>query len=120
VRETVLIVDDHAGFRACARKLLECEGFEIVGEAADAEAGIAATGALHPDIVLLDVQLPGMDGIEASGRIAALNGTTAIVLISSRDRADLPAAADSPARGFIPKSELSGAAVRDLVRRAGR
>jgi DNA-binding NarL/FixJ family response regulator len=114
--QTVLIVDDHAGFRASARRLLECEGFEVVGEAGDAEAAVAETGRLRPDIVLLDVQLPGIDGIQASGQIAALNGGTAIVLVSSRDRADLAGLDDdSPARGFIPKSELSGAAIRKLV-----
>jgi DNA-binding NarL/FixJ family response regulator len=116
MRQTVLIVDDHAGFRACARELLECDGFEVVGEAGDAEEALAATRRLRPDIVVLDVQLPGIDGIQASGQIATLNGGTAIVLVSSRDRADLPgAAADSPARGFIPKWELSGAAIRELV-----
>jgi DNA-binding NarL/FixJ family response regulator len=115
VRQTVLIIDDHPGFRACARELLQCEGFEVVGEAGDAEAGVDAVRRLRPDVVLLDVQLPGTDGIEASGQIAALNGGTAIVLISSRDLSDLGGAAHAPARGFIAKSELSGAAIRKLV-----
>lgn len=112
--QTVLIVDDHPGFRACARELLEVEGFEVVGEAPDGEAGVEAAGRLHPDIVLLDVQLPGIDGIEASGRIASLNGGSAIVLISSRDLGDI-GGANGAARGFIPKAELSGAAIRRLV-----
>jgi DNA-binding NarL/FixJ family response regulator len=114
--ETVLIVDDHPGFRACARDLLRYEGFEVVGEAADAATAIAATRELRPDVVLLDVYMPGVDGIEASKEIATLNGGTAVVLVSSRDLTDLAAAmADAPARGFISKSELSGAAIRELV-----
>jgi DNA-binding NarL/FixJ family response regulator len=116
MRSTVLIVDDHRGFRACARDLLEAEGFEVVGEAADAASAIAAVPELRPDVVLLDVQLPDLDGVEASKRIAALDGGSAIVLTSSRDLTDLAGAlADSPARGFVPKSELSGAALRELL-----
>ena len=88
----------------------------MVGEAADATSGIAAMRALHPDVVLLDVQLPDLDGIQASKQMGALNGGAAIILISSRDLADLGGAlAESPARGFIPKSELSGDAIRGLL-----
>ena len=100
----------------CLRaSLLELEGFEVLGEAGDAEEGIAATRRLNPDIVLLDIQLPGIDGIQASGRIAALNGSSAVVLISSRDPHDFGGLDDGPARGFIPKAELSGEAIRALV-----
>lgn len=116
MRKTVLIVDDHAGFRACARDVLSSDGFEIVGEAADAESAIAAARELRPDVVLLDVQLPDFDGVEASKRIASLNGSSTIVLISSRDVTELAAAlADSAAGGFIPKSQLSGDALRELL-----
>jgi len=113
---TVLVVDDHEGFRASVRKLLEAEGFAVIGEAADAATGIAAARALRPEVVLLDVCLPDLDGVKASTRIAALNGSSAIVLTSSYDVADLAGAlAGSPARGFIPKSKLSGEALRELV-----
>jgi DNA-binding NarL/FixJ family response regulator len=116
MRKTVLIVDDHEGFRTCARELLTAEGFEVVGEAADAAAALAAVRELRPDVVLLDVQLPDLDGVKASRRIEVLNGRSAIVLTSSRDLTDLAGAlAESPARGFIPKSELSGAALRELL-----
>jgi two-component system, NarL family, nitrate/nitrite response regulator NarL len=114
--ETVVIVDDHGGFRACARQLLEAEGFEVVGEAADAASGIATVRELRPDIVLLDVQLPDVDGVKAARSLADLNGRSAIVLISSRDLNDLAGALDgSPARGFISKSELSAATIRELI-----
>lgn len=114
--ETVLIVDDHAGFRACARELLESEGFRIVGEAPDAASAITAAQQLQPDIVLLDVHLPDLDGFEASKRIAAASGAPAIVLTSSGDVGDLDATgAECPACGFIPKAELSSTAIRALV-----
>jgi len=116
MRETVLIVDDHGGFRACARELLEADGFKVVGEAADAASAIAAARELRPDVVLLDVQLPDFDGIQASREIGALDGGAVIVLISSRDLSDLAGAlAECPARGFISKSELSGATLRELL-----
>ena len=89
MRTTVLVVDDHEGFRACARRLLEGDGFEVVGEAADATSGIEAARGLHPDLVLLDVQLPDLDGLQASKRIGALNGGSAIVLTSSCDPTDI-------------------------------
>jgi DNA-binding NarL/FixJ family response regulator len=118
--ETVLVVDDHEGFRASVRELLESEGFDVVGEATDAASGIEAAHSLRPDIVLLDIQLPDFDGILAAKRIAGLNGRTAIVLTSSCDSADVaPAIDDSPARGFIPKPELSGERLRTLLTPAG-
>jgi two-component system, NarL family, nitrate/nitrite response regulator NarL len=114
--KTVLVVDDHLAFRASARTLLELEGFEVVGEATDAAAGIEAAHRLRPDVVLLDVRLPDLDGVSASKRIGAENGGTAIVLTSSGDIADLASELPHcPARGFIPKSELSGDALRALV-----
>jgi DNA-binding NarL/FixJ family response regulator len=114
--ETVLVVDDHDGFRACVRQLLEGAGFEVVGEASDATSGIEAAAELRPDLVLLDVQLPDLDGVLASKRIAELNGSSAIVLTSSVDVSDIAGAMrDSPARGFIPKSELTGPALRELL-----
>jgi DNA-binding NarL/FixJ family response regulator len=116
MERTILIVDDHDGFRACARALLGSEGFVVVGEAVDAASAIAAARELGPDVVLLDIQLPDFDGVEASKRIAALNGSSAIVLTSSQDVTDLVGVlAESPARGFIPKSKLSGAALRELL-----
>jgi DNA-binding NarL/FixJ family response regulator len=113
---TVLIVDDHAPFRALARALLQLEGFEVVGEAADARSALDEVGRLRPSVVLLDVQLPDLDGFEVARRLAHVGDPPAIVLVSSRDRsAYRRRLAESPARGFIPKSDLSGAAVAALV-----
>jgi DNA-binding NarL/FixJ family response regulator len=66
---TVLIVDDHAGFRASARRLLEVDGFQVIGEADSGASGLEAAGVLAPDLVLLDVQLPDSDGIEVCDRL---------------------------------------------------
>jgi DNA-binding NarL/FixJ family response regulator len=113
---TVLIVDDHPSFRATARALLEAEGFDVVGEAADGEEALAKARELHPEVVLLDVQLPDLDGFEIASRLRANGSTPAVVLVSSRDASDygelIP---NSGARGFIPKAELSGASIRALI-----
>jgi DNA-binding NarL/FixJ family response regulator len=114
--KTVLIVDDHAPFRALARALLQLEGFEVVGEAADALSALDAALRLRPNVVLLDIQLPDLDGFEVARRLAQAGEPPAIVLVSSRDSsAYRRRLAESPARGFISKSDLSGAAVAALV-----
>ena len=116
VRPTVLIVDDHAAFRASARALLEAEGFEVVGEAADGAGAVAAVAALRPKIVLLDIQLPDLDGLAVAEQLAAAFDAPAVVLISSRDAATYgPRLQGTPARGFIPKSGLSGEALAALT-----
>ena len=115
-RPTVLIVDDHADFRASARALLDSEGFDVVGEAADGSAALDVVERIRPDIVLLDIQLPEPDGLEVADRLASRPQPPIVVLISSRDAAVYGARLrDSPARGFIPKSGLSGEALASLV-----
>ena len=115
VAYTVLIVDDHPSFRASARAVLEADGYEVVGEAEDGTSGLAAVEALSPDIVLLDVQLPDMNGFEVCERCGTDEGP-AIVLVSSRDADDYgPLIARSGARGFIAKAELSGSALAALL-----
>ena len=112
----VLIVDDHPSFRANARALLEAEGFDVVGEAEDGESAIRAAGELSPELVLLDVQLPDIDGFEVARRLTNGGGGPVVVLVSSRDGSDFgPLVERSGARGFIAKAELSGAALSALL-----
>jgi DNA-binding NarL/FixJ family response regulator len=116
VRPTVLIVDDHEGFRASARALLEAEGFEVVGEAADGAGAIEVVAILQPEVVLLDIQLPGLDGLAVAEQLTAGRDPPAVVLTSSRDPASYGLRlGKTSARGFIPKSELSGEALVALV-----
>jgi DNA-binding NarL/FixJ family response regulator len=113
---TVLIVDDHATFRSLARRLLEHHGFEVVGEARDGEAGLDAVRELRPDVVLLDVQMPGIDGFEVAARLAAEGDPPAVVMVSSRDRDDFGGMVDESAvLGFIAKHDLSGPALAALL-----
>ena len=113
---TVLIVDDHAGFRATARRLLAARGFDVVGEAADGARALEAAAELRPDIVLLDVQLPDMDGFEIAARLTSNGHHPDVVLTSSRDAAEFGGlVARSGATGFIPKAELSGERFAALV-----
>ena len=113
---SVLIVDDHRSFRAKARRLLEAEGFEVIGEAADGHEAIVAAQQLQPDVVLLDVRLPDLDGFEVAARLDALGVRSAIILTSTRPAADFGSlVADAPARAFIPKAELSGAVLTGLL-----
>ncbi len=114
---TVLIVDDHAGFRAAARALLAAGEFDVVGEAEDGASAVAAAASLQPEIVLLDVQLPDLDGFAVAEELARTGVPSAVVLISSRDACDYDGMIrGSGARGFISKAELSGSAIRSLLR----
>jgi DNA-binding NarL/FixJ family response regulator len=120
MRPTLLIVDDHPGFRSLARRLLEAGGFEVVGEAADGHAAITAARQLRPDVVLLDIQLPDIDGFEVTARLADGEAGPVVVLTSTRDRADYgPRVDQCGARGFISKAELSGAAVHAFLGATG-
>lgn len=113
----MLIVDDHEAFRSSVRALLEAEGFTVIGEAADGENVMEAVALLRPDIVLLDIQLPGEDGLSVAARLAAGADPPAVILISSREAAVYGSRlAATPAKGFISKSDLSGNALTALLR----
>jgi DNA-binding NarL/FixJ family response regulator len=116
VQLTVLIVDDHEGFRQMARALLEADGIEVVGEAADGESALSEAERLRPRLVLLDVQLPGIDGFEVAARLGKASDPPAVVLTSSHAASSYRRRlAQSPARAFIPKDELSGEALVALL-----
>ena len=113
---TVLIVDDHATFRALARRMLESHGYDVVGEAHDGGSALEASARLRPDVVLLDVQLPDIDGFAVAEQLGADGEPPTIVLVSSRDAAAYRRRlADTSARGFLAKSELTGPALAALV-----
>ena len=112
-----LVVDDHAGFRAAARRLLESEGWEVVGEAWDGASALDAAATLRPDVVLLDIGLPDVDGFAVAEGLAA--GSADVVLVSSRDPEAFAARISaSPVRGFIAKADLDGASLRGLLERS--
>lgn len=116
MRRTVLIVDDHEAFRQSASAMLDAEGFDVIGQAADGPEGLAQAELLRPEVVLLDIQLPGVDGFTVAERLAALPHAPRVVLISSRESSAYGhRLGDAPARGFIAKRELSGEALAALV-----
>ncbi len=118
---SVLIVDDHAPFRSAVRVLLERGGFRVVGEAGDGDAALDAVRRLAPDVVLLDVQLPGEDGFAICERIVGATGNSTegapvVVLTSGRPIGTFRRRlARSQAAGFIPKTDLTAPALSALV-----
>jgi DNA-binding NarL/FixJ family response regulator len=113
---TVLVVDDHPSFRALARAFLVEEGFEIVGEAPDGLGAVRLAALLQPKVVLLDVQLPDMDGFEVARIIRATGLPTRVVLVSTREARDYgPRIPESGAAGFLTKSRLSGDTLRAIL-----
>jgi DNA-binding NarL/FixJ family response regulator len=116
VGTSVLIVDDHEGFRAWARVLLEQAGYTVLGEAGDGASAIRAAGRLQPGVVLLDVQLPDIDGFEVARRLGLEPRSPAIVLISTRDVGDYAGRLErSSAVGFLPKEEFTAEALARLL-----
>lgn len=118
VARTVVIVDDHADFRAYAGRLLEAAGYRIVGSCSDGRSAVRAIATLRPDIVLLDVQLPDVDGFGVIDQAGIGSGGPIVVLISTREAVDYGGRiARSGAAGFISKTELSAQSLDELVGR---
>ncbi|WAZ25665.1 response regulator transcription factor [Streptomyces cinnabarinus] len=110
------MIDDHEAFRASARLLLEADGFVVVAESATGVDGVRAADRYGPELVVLDVRLPDIDGFEVAGRLARLADPPQVVLVSSRPAVTYGPRVDrAPVRGFLLKSELSGAALRLLL-----
>lgn len=113
---TLLVVDDHEAFRSFVSGLLNGDRFVVAGVAEDGESALDAVDALHPDVVLLDIQLPGIDGFEVAERLAARAERPAVVLTSTRDAADFGVRLrNAPVIGFVPKHEMSVAAITALL-----
>jgi DNA-binding NarL/FixJ family response regulator len=103
----VLIVDDQEPFRLAARMVVEAtEGFDVVGEAESGEDSVAMASDLAPDLVLMDVNLPGINGLDATRQILAADGNRAVVLLLStyEEEEYAPRAAECGASAYIPKS----------------
>ena len=115
--QTILIVDDNAGFRTQARAILEADGFEVIGESADGATGLADARRLRPNLMLLDIGLPDVEGFDVASALAEDGAPPPfIVLTSSREASEYgPRLARRPGIAFIAKDELSGAAVRALA-----
>ena len=105
---SILIVDDQSDFRRSARALLATAGFNVVGEAADGSGALEAAARLRPELVLLDVQLPDLDGFEVAARLAQTRNPPGVILTSTRRASSYRRRlAGSSALGFIDKGELS-------------
>lgn len=113
---SVLVVDDQAPFRMAAKAVLRrTDGFELVGEAASGNEAVELIGELHPELVLMDINMPEMNGVEATRRIVAEHPDTVVFLCSTYDAADLPVdAATSGARAYVHKEHLSPGALREM------
>ena len=117
----VLTVDDQVLFRRVARDVIDATpGFEMIGEAASGDEGLEAVERLAPDLVLLDVRMPGISGIEVARRLSATHPELAVVLISIEERIDVPSAAQLEAVPLVRKQEFGPRLLRRLWDEYGR
>jgi len=117
----VLIVDDQEPFRSAARMVVEMsDGFEVVGEAESGEEGVELAAELQPDLVLMDVYLPGIDGMEATRRITSADDPPRVLVMSTHESVEFAQAAlAAGAIAFIPKSQFGMDELADAWDRAG-
>jgi DNA-binding response OmpR family regulator len=116
MRPRIVIVDDDPSFLATVRVLLEAEGFAVVGEALTGLDGVTVATRLDPDIVLVDVNLPDIDGFEVVKRLAGRDGAPPVVLTSSRSATDFGNLIDeSRARAYITKADITGEALAGFL-----
>jgi two-component system, NarL family, nitrate/nitrite response regulator NarL len=112
----ILLVDDHTEFRTSATALLTVEGFRVVASVASGEEALAVIDELEFDLVLMDLYLPGLDGVEVAQVLAGRDRPPAVILISSQvDAATEPRVADAPVLGFLAKADLACASIRRLL-----
>ncbi len=116
----VLIVDDQLPFREASRMVVEMtDGFEVAGEAANGEQALDLVVQLQPDLVLMDVQMPGIDGIETTRRVRALADPPAVIVMSTHESGDYQSTAlAAGAVGFLPKSNLGFDTLAEMWERA--
>ena len=112
----VLVVDDQPPFRAAARAVVDrIQGFEVVGEAASGEEAVLAVGEVHPHLILMDIKMDGIDGIEATRQVLLVDPEVKVVLLSTYELEDLPPAArTSGAIGYVNKDEFGTRVLRRL------
>jgi CheY-like chemotaxis protein len=111
----VVLVDDDERFRAMACRALSADGVEVAAEVENGNDAVDAIARWQPDVVLLDIRLPGIDGLEIARQLRAVAGGPAVILISTLDAAHGRRVAAGLAAGFLPKDELSVAAILDIT-----
>jgi DNA-binding NarL/FixJ family response regulator len=113
---TVLVIDDSSAFRTSARMLLRARGYDVVGVAEDIRSGVSVAHELRPDCVVMDINLPDGNGLDAARTLALDDGyAPAIVLVSTLDAGAVGDVEASGARGFVPKAELASPKLVELL-----